>query len=358
MSGLVRFVAAAVGLASAAMAAEVSPDRMVAEWALRMGGRVVLEGQKQPIEELAALPDTDFRIHTLDLVAVTFWAYGLRDEVSRLPALPHLKELYVNGRIWYGQPVAVVGEYLSLWAGSPALEKLIFSKPVQTYIPLEDPALKSLQSLPNLEELRLHQTRTPGEALAPFTKLKHLDLSYNSFFNDKGMARVGAMKQLTRLYLRATSVTDAGLKNLAGLTELNELVLAGLNISDAGVQSLAGLTKLRRLDLQGANLSGADLTGANLKAAHLDQADLTGAYLYGANLSLAGPGVRQTLLPNTAKAYYCHTTMSDGSTNDRDCAQAGDTTAHTGGSGSGSSDAGAATTVQPKPPLLRDQSHH
>ena len=115
---------------------------------------------------------------------------------------------------------------------------------------------------------------------------------------------------------------------------------------------------LSHANLQGANLSGADLTGANLKAAHLDQADLTGAYLYGANLSLAGPGVRQTLLPNTAKAYYCHTTMSDGSTNDRDCAQAGDTTAHTGGSGSGSSDAGAATTVQPKPPLLRDQSHH
>src|SRR5262245_25259582 len=105
MSGIVRLAAAALVLVGAVAAAEMSPDRMWAEWTLRMGGRVVLEGQRQPIEDLAALPDTDFRIHTLDLVAVTFWAYGLRDEISRLPALPHLKELYLNGRIWYGQPV-------------------------------------------------------------------------------------------------------------------------------------------------------------------------------------------------------------------------------------------------------------
>src|SRR5262245_23790455 len=227
MSASVRLTALALVLLLTATAAEMSPDRMWAEWTLRMGGRVVLEGQKQPIEDLAALPDTDFRIHTLDLVAVTFWAYGLRDEVSRLPALPHLKELYVSGRIWYGQPVAVVGEYLSLWAGSPNLEKLIFSKPVQTYIPLEDPAIKTLGPLSNLAELRIHQTRTPGDALAPFTNLKHLDLSYNSFFNDNGMRRVGAMKQLTRLYLRATSVTDAGLKNLQGLSDLTELAHRG-----------------------------------------------------------------------------------------------------------------------------------
>src|SRR5688572_8380856 len=277
--GALALVAISVSLSAAT---EMSPDRIVTEWALRMGGRVVLEGQREPIEELSALPDSDFRIRTLDLVCVTFRAYGLRDEVSRLPALPHLKELYVNGRVWYGQPVAVVGEYLSLFAGSTALEKLVFSKPVQTYIPLEDPALKMVQSLANLGELRLHQTRTPGEALAPFTHLKYLDLSYNSFFNDIGMRRVGAMKELTKLYLRSTSVTDAGLQNVAGLTNLTELVLAGLNISDTGLKHLAGLNKLRRLDLQGANVTDAGLD------ALLGMPELEELSLYRTKVSNAG----------------------------------------------------------------------
>ena len=35
--------------------------------------------------------------------------------------------------------------------------------------------------------MRLHQTRLPGNALAPFTKLKYLDLSHNRFFDDRGL---------------------------------------------------------------------------------------------------------------------------------------------------------------------------
>src|SRR4051812_19561119 len=70
-------------------AQEVSPDRMVAEWALRLKGTVVLEGQTRPISEITELPASDFQIHTLNLVGMTFWANGLQDELSRLPELPH-----------------------------------------------------------------------------------------------------------------------------------------------------------------------------------------------------------------------------------------------------------------------------
>jgi hypothetical protein len=42
----------------------VSADRLWAEWMLRMGGAVVLDGQRKPITDLADLPVTDFRIHT------------------------------------------------------------------------------------------------------------------------------------------------------------------------------------------------------------------------------------------------------------------------------------------------------
>ena len=78
-----------------------SPDRVVAEWTLRMGGSVILEGERRPIADLAGLPAADFRIHTLNLIGVTLGAYGLRDELRRLPRLPLLKELYLNGRLWY-----------------------------------------------------------------------------------------------------------------------------------------------------------------------------------------------------------------------------------------------------------------
>ena len=44
----------------------------------------------------------------------------------------------------------------------------MLSKPVQTYIPFNDPALKGLASLKNLKEVRIHQTRSSGMSLGSF----------------------------------------------------------------------------------------------------------------------------------------------------------------------------------------------
>jgi hypothetical protein len=104
-----------------------------------------------------------------------------------LPPLPHLKEVYVNGRLWYDQPASRVAATLALFADSPALEKVVLSKPVQTYIPFNDDVLKGLKPLKQLQELRVHQTRIPGSALAGFP-LTHLDLNYDRFFTDAGMS--------------------------------------------------------------------------------------------------------------------------------------------------------------------------
>src|SRR6266545_7149260 len=177
MHALVRHAALGVVLLAAAPAhaQQASPDRIVAERVLRLGGSVVLDGQRRPIFDLDELLDTDFRLHTLDLVGVSMGAWGLKDELSRLPALPHLKELYINGRLWYNQPVSLVADTIGLFASATGLEKLVLSKPVQTYIPLEDAVLERLSNLSAIEELRLEQTRLPGSALAPFTKLRLLD---------------------------------------------------------------------------------------------------------------------------------------------------------------------------------------
>src|SRR5579862_1754609 len=193
-----------------AFAQDASPDRLVAEWMLRMGGSVVLEGQHRTISDVANLPSSDFYVQTLNFTGITQWASALEDELRRLPPLKHVKEVYINGRLWYDQPVALVRATMGLFAGSPELETLILSRPVQTYIPFDDTVLKALQPLPKLKNLRIRQTRVAGATLTSFS-LKHLDLNYDRTFNDAGMASLKAMTGLNRLYLRGTSVTDAGL---------------------------------------------------------------------------------------------------------------------------------------------------
>src|SRR5688500_16721051 len=233
-------------------------DRMVAEWMLRMGGSIVLEGQRKPITDLADLPTTDFRIHALNFTGITMYASSLQDELRRLPALPHLKELYINGRLWYDQPAPRAQATIAPLNPATSLEKFVMSKPVQTYIPFNDPALKGLSSLKNLKEIRIHQTRSSGVSLAAFP-LTHLDLNYAVTFNDSGMASLKGKTTLKRVYLRGTSITDAGIQHLSGLTNLVELDLSDVDMTDVGLSHLAGLTKLRRLNLQSANITDAGI---------------------------------------------------------------------------------------------------
>ena len=260
---------------------QISADRMWAEWMLRMGGSVVLEGQRRPVTDLSQLPTTDFRLHTLNFTGITMYAASLQDELRHLPPLPHLKELYLNGRLWYDQPAPRLADTIGLFASSTELEKLVLSRPVQTYIPMNDAALKQLEPLKHLKEIRIRQTRAPGLALSQFP-LTHLDLNYIVAFGDAGLASFKNMTTLTELYLRGTSITDEGLMNLSNLTNLIELDLSDDNISDAGVASLAGLTKLRKLSLQ-----GADVTDAGIDALqHMSQ--LEELSLYRTKVSNAG----------------------------------------------------------------------
>jgi len=95
--------------------------------------------------DLADLPTSDFYVHTLNFSGITQYAVALQDEMQRLPPLSHLKEVYVNGRLWYDQPIPLVASTLGLLSASNGIEKLIISKPVQTLIPLDDTVLKNLE---------------------------------------------------------------------------------------------------------------------------------------------------------------------------------------------------------------------
>ncbi len=141
----------------------LSPDRMVAEWMVRMGGSVVLEGQHKSISDLAELPTSDFYVHTLNFTGITQWAFALEDEMRRLPPLKYVKEVYINGRLGYDQPVSLVAATLMLFSGSPELETFVLSRPVQTYIPFDDTVVKTIQPLSQLCDINWNKDSTKQE---------------------------------------------------------------------------------------------------------------------------------------------------------------------------------------------------
>jgi hypothetical protein len=66
---------------------------------------------------------------------------------------------------------------------------------------------------------------------------------------------LGGLKNLCKLNLASTLVTDTGLVHLARLPALQELNLSGNEITDAGLVHLRGMHQLRHLNLDRTNVS-------------------------------------------------------------------------------------------------------
>jgi Leucine-rich repeat (LRR) protein len=64
------------------------------------------------------------------------------------------------------------------------------------------------------------------------------------------------LRQLQKLDLYDTGITDAGLEHLKGLRQLQELNLSGTAVTDAGLEHLKGLKQLRMLDLSFTKVKG------------------------------------------------------------------------------------------------------
>src|SRR5262245_34470492 len=229
-------------------------EREIAEWVIRQGGRVILEGARAPIGDVAQLPAGEFRITGVDLVGTLIEPKDL----EKVSGLTHLKELYLPGPIWNPGAGSSLdaNEQLKLLSGLKDLEKLHFSLHFLTNVNVQDKGLVYLTGLTQLKELRCAQCRIAKLSLARLTKLESLDLSLKPF-NDEGMKGLAELKELRRLNLRDTLVTDEGLRYLSGLTQLQELDLSGAKITDAGFAHLRNLIAMRKLNLLGAGITDA-----------------------------------------------------------------------------------------------------
>lgn len=256
----------------------LASERPVAEWVLRQGGRVMVEGATQVAGEMRELPQGEIVLRGVDLYGTIIEPKDL----ERLAGLKGIRELYLPGPSW--NPGAGsrldANEELKFLAGLKTIEKLHFSLHFLTNVNVQDKGLQHLVGLTELRELRLAQGRIKNISLAPFVKLEGLDLSYSTA-TDAVLESLVGLKQLRRLNLRDTLVTDEGLKAVGRVESLEELDLYGMKISDRGLGYLRNLKQLRKLNLLGGPITdeGSEVLAGlkNLRELNLYRAELTNA---------------------------------------------------------------------------------
>lgn len=118
-----RIIASFAALSQLLVAASGVPDRQIAEWILHQGGRVMVNGQRQVIDDLTKLPATPFRITGVDLIGTMIDP----EDLSKLVGLHSLTELSLPGPIFTpfsDSPLDANGalKYLAgspIWSGFP-----------------------------------------------------------------------------------------------------------------------------------------------------------------------------------------------------------------------------------------------
>jgi Leucine-rich repeat (LRR) protein len=121
-----------------------------------------------------------------------------------------------------------------------------------------DTELLDLARLPKLTSLDLSHTRITDEGLLHLksvTQIQDLNLYYAEQITDQGMTAIKGWKNLKRLNVRGTRISDGTLAIVGTLTGLESLDVAYTQITDNGLDALVPLTQLRELSLGRSKLS-------------------------------------------------------------------------------------------------------
>jgi len=119
----------------------------------------------------------------------------------------------------------------------PYLQRLIFGKSEMTVA-----RAKAIAECKELRKLYLASsglTDTALEELAKLTLLESLDISDNARVSDKGMASVKMLERLQALYLGKTNLTDKGLQELKNLDGLRSLNVVGTKVTGDAADKFA-----------------------------------------------------------------------------------------------------------------------
>jgi hypothetical protein len=127
----------------------------------------------------------------------------------------------------------------------------------------DDAWLERIAGLDHLQVLGLaddeHITDAGLKHIKKFRQLRRLILA-GTKISDSGLAMINDLPDLRALYLDNTIITDAGLEHVQKMVKLEDLKLSCTRVSDRGLERLSMLTQLRALWLDGTGVTGAGVT--------------------------------------------------------------------------------------------------
>ncbi len=125
-----------------------------------------------------------------------------------------------------------------------------------------DSDMPLLAQMKDLKRLDLSLTRISDRglrALKAAPAIEELNLYFAEQISDEGAAIVKGWKQLRGINLRGTKITDSTLEFLSGVPTLEWLDIGWAQITDTGLGHLAPLSSLRRLTMGGNKLTDTSL---------------------------------------------------------------------------------------------------
>lgn len=127
---------------------------------------------------------------------------------------------------------------------------------------VSDTDMERIAQLKHLRKLDLALGQIGERGLARMRAMRSvtdLTLYYSEFVADVALANLRGWKQLERLNLRGTDVTDTSLAYIGELTGLRALDLSFTQVTDNGLEHLGNLTQLEELSIGGNKVTGSGL---------------------------------------------------------------------------------------------------
>ena len=265
------------------------PERAVAEWGLKKGGRVSISpdgqnGDFQRIEKLADLPASDFVIISIDLRGAVFAGpeelatFGLLPAGKRYDLSVYLPDtnltdeglaqvvrcqditrLYLDGThvsdtglnqlasltrlVHLGAPRSATDSSLKAFATIPNLK--ILDMP---YSKVTDAGLLELKPA-RLTHIMVDSTDVTLRGLAAALSEHPLQSIHADIDDEKDLELLGHWPSLKSFYSNSPGVTDAGMAHFAKLEDLETLQVAYVTATSRGIVPLKKLGKLSDLRL-------------------------------------------------------------------------------------------------------------
>jgi hypothetical protein len=172
-------------------------------------------------------------------------ATKIGDKLPLLERLPHLRELYLENKLFGDTELAQL-------KGLKVIDHLdLFQSNVG------DAGLKHLKDMPTVKSVPLGLTRVTDAGLVhlrDMTQLEYVGLRGDAV-TDAGLMHLAKLTNLTGLNLSETKVTDVGLVHLKPLVNLQTLHLETTAVTDAGLEHLGAMKGLRLLGLKGSKVT-------------------------------------------------------------------------------------------------------